>query len=112
VAVLELEIEPDGRTLPGNGHADLIWSRVGRIEDRLLLCIGVFAEPYLPWDGSTAGSSVAAIALGASAFLITIMHMAPTAAQKTVRARRHNARVNPVVLVTPNIFAMSIFPAS
>jgi hypothetical protein len=32
------------------------------------------------------------------------MHMAPIPAQKTVRARRHNASVNPVVLVTPNIF--------
>jgi len=34
---------PDGNTLPGNGHADLIWSRLGRFEDRLFPCITVFA---------------------------------------------------------------------
>jgi hypothetical protein len=43
---------------------------------------------------------------------ITIMHMAPTAAQKMARARRHNANVNPAVPATPNIFAMSMFPPS
>jgi hypothetical protein len=103
---------PHDHTVPSDEHADLIWSRLRRIEDRLLPCIRVFAEPYLPWNGPTTGPSVAAIVLGASAFFITIMHMAPTPAQKTVRARRHNARVNPVVLVTPNIFAMSILPPS
>jgi hypothetical protein len=93
---------PYDQTVPSNEHADLIWSGLRRIED-LLPCIRVFAEPYLPWGVPATGPSVAATVLGASAVFITIMHMAPTPAQKTVRARRHNARVNPVVLVTPNI---------
>src|SRR5208337_81952 len=83
-----------------------------RIEDRLLPYIGVFAEPYSPRDGSTAGSNVAAIVLGASVLFIRTMHSAPTPAQKTVRARRHNASVNPAVPVTPKILAISIFPPS
>ena len=107
-----INLVPDDNTLPGNGHADLIWSRLGRLEDRLFPYIRVFAEPYSPWDGSTAGSSFAAIVLGASAFFIAIMHMAPTPAQKMVRARRHSASVNPEVPVTPKILAMSIFPPS
>ena len=69
-------------------------------------------EPYSPWDGSTAASKVAATVLGASTFFMMTMHMAPTPAQKTVRARRHNASVNPAVLVTPKILAISIFPPS
>ena len=59
----------------------------------------------LPWWA--VGLSVMATQLSA----IT-MHSAPTPAQKTVRARRHKASVNPVVLVTPNNFAMSILPPS
>ena len=51
-------------------------------------------------------------ALPPSVLFITIMHMAPTPAQKMVRARRHNANVNPAVAVTPNTFAISIFPPS
>src|SRR5271157_4778576 len=95
VVVLPQTLVPNDHTVPGDGHADLIWSRRGRFEDGLFPCIRVFAEPYSPWDGSTAASSFAAIVLGASTCFITIMHMAPTPAQKTVRTRRHNASVNP-----------------
>jgi|SRR5271167_387817 len=38
----------DDHTVPDNGHADLIWSRLGRFEGRLLPYIGAFAEPYSP----------------------------------------------------------------
>src|SRR5208283_2857946 len=112
VVVLQQTLVPDDNTVPGNGHADLIWSRLGRLEDRLFPCIRLFAQSYSPWDGSTVGSSFAAIVLGAWAFFITIMHMAPIPAQKTVRARRHNASVKPAVPVTPKILAISIFPPS
>src|SRR5208282_2251283 len=107
-----INLVPDDHTVPDNGHADLIWSRLGPFEDRLFPCIRAFPEPYSPCDGSTAGSSFAAIVLGASALFIAIMQMAPTPAQKTVRARRHNASVNPAAPVTPKILAISIFPPS
>jgi len=112
VVVLQENLVPHDRAVPGSGHADLIWSPLGRFADRLFSCIRVFAGPYSPWNGSTVVSNFAAIVLGASVFFITIMHMAPTPAQKTVRARRHNASVNPAVPVTPKILAISMFPNS
>src|SRR5208283_4479480 len=46
-----ISLVPDQNTVPDNGHPDLIWSRLGRFEDRLFPCIRVFAEPYSLWDG-------------------------------------------------------------
>ena len=38
-----ISLVPDDNTLPVNGHADLIWSRLGRFENRWVPCIRVFA---------------------------------------------------------------------
>ena len=65
-----MNLVPEHSTVPDNGRADLIWSRLCRFEDRLFACIRVLAEPYLQWDGSTIASSFAAIVLGASAFAL------------------------------------------
>jgi hypothetical protein len=73
--------------------------RIGRSPTLHLACYAV-------------GSSFTSILLCPLALFIMIMHMAPTPAQKTPRARRHNARVNPAVPGTPKIFAISIFPPS
>src|SRR5208283_3627976 len=58
-----INLVPGENTLPGKGHADLIWSRPGRFKNGWFPCIREIAEPYSPWDGSTAGSSSTAIVL-------------------------------------------------
>src|SRR5271157_2320650 len=108
-----INLVPHNHAVPSNGHADLIWLRI-LLESKIVCyrALEYSRSPISPWDGSTAASSFAAIVLGASVLFMTTMHSAPTPAQKTVRARRHNASVNPAVPVTPKILAISIFPPS
>ena len=40
-----INLAPRDSILPGNGHADRIWSCLARFENRLFLCIRVFADP-------------------------------------------------------------------
>lgn len=86
----------EDHTVPDNGHRDLIRSPNEGCEGLRYYRI----HPSLPFRRAK------------SILFIAIMHIAPTPAQKTIRTRRHNASVNPAVLVTPKIFAMSIFPPS